>query len=72
MGEQSVKTSLGQCGSMYCARKPSPICRHRAPCPFRQSLSPPSSRACRSWCCPLPILATSPSSNISRTGLPRI
>jgi adenylate cyclase len=27
-GEQSIKTSLGHCGSMRCAPRPSPICRH--------------------------------------------
>jgi DNA-binding winged helix-turn-helix (wHTH) protein len=28
--------------------------------------------ACRSWCCPLPTSATTPNSNISRTGSPRM
>jgi adenylate cyclase len=46
--------------------------RWRAYPPFRRSLSLPSRRACRSSCCRSPISATSPTSNILRTGSPRI
>jgi adenylate cyclase len=71
LGEQSVKISLGQCGSMRWAAKPSPICRHRASRPLRQSHSLPLRRACRSSCCRSAISAMTRSSNISQTGSPR-
>jgi class 3 adenylate cyclase len=72
LGEQSVKTSRGRCGSIRCAPKPSPSCRHQTCFPLRQSPSLQSHRACPSSCCPSLISATTPSRSISLTGSPRI
>jgi class 3 adenylate cyclase len=69
---RTSRTSLGRCGFIRCVAKPSPICRRRARRPLRRSLGLPSCRACRSSFCPLPISAMIRSSNILRTGLPRI
>jgi class 3 adenylate cyclase len=64
---RTSRTSLGRCGSMRFAWKPLPVCRCRAFRPAGQFPGQPSRRACRSSCCRLPISATIPSSNISRT-----
>src|SRR5438093_3199869 len=61
---RSSRTLLAPCGSTRYAPKPSPSCQLRAHGPPRQSCGPPLRHACRSWCCPLPISATTGSSNI--------
>ena len=69
---RASRTSRGRCEPICCHRRPSRLCRRRAPRPFRLSPSLPLRRACRSSCCPSSISAMIPSNNISRTQSPRI
>jgi len=69
LASRTSRTSLGQCGSMHCASKLSWTDSHRV---SRRSPRAPLRRACPSSCCPSPISATTRSSNILRTGSPRI
>jgi len=72
LGEQSVK-NIARPVRVYALRPAAlSICRPQLCRPRRQSRSLPLRRACRSSCCPLPTSATIQSSNISRTGSPRI
>jgi adenylate cyclase len=72
LGEQSVKNIARPVRAYCCRQKPSPRCPRRASRPLSLPRSPPSCPACRSWCCPSPISAMIPNSNILRTALPRI
>jgi adenylate cyclase len=72
LGEQSIK-NIARPVRVY-ALRPEAVADLPASSvrPLRRSRSPPSCRACRSWCCPLPISATTGSSNILPTASPRI
>jgi class 3 adenylate cyclase len=71
-GSRASKTSLGRCGFMRCVPKRSPVCRRRASNQFLQSPSRSPRHDYRSLSCRSPTSATTPSSNISRMGSPRI
>src|SRR5205823_1094269 len=72
MGEQSVKNIVRPV-RVYALRPEGIAGLPRASVSSTALSSPPvAAPVCRSWCCPLPISATTPSSNTSRTELPRI
>ena len=71
-GEQSVK-NIARSVRVYALRpKAQPACRLRAGRPSLHLGRPAPRPACRSLSCPLQISATTPSSNISRMGSPKI
>ena len=71
MGEQSVK-NIARPVRVYALRPEAVAGASSAhSVPGRVSQPATARLACRSWCCPLPISATTRSSNISPTGSPR-
>ena len=72
IGEQSVK-NITRPVRVYALRRDAVADLPAPSAAANRSISRPATRRdCRSWCCPLPISATIRTSNILRTGSPRI